>query len=76
MIVSRDITHRLYIEKLKDHNKQKSKTISFVSHEFRTPLSCIITMLQNLEESSLQNNKNNQDEKKQSQLIKSCMANA
>ncbi len=49
MVVSRDITHRLYIEKLKSHNKQKSKTISFVSHEFRTPLNCIITMLGSIE---------------------------
>lgn len=46
VIVFRDVTHRDYIKILSDYNKEKSKTLSFVSHEFRTPLSCIIVMLE------------------------------
>lgn len=45
-IIFRDIAYKNYIQKLRQNNLQKSKMISFVSHEFRTPLGCIITMLE------------------------------
>lgn len=37
--------------KYKLQTENQTKTISFVSHEFRTPLNCIVGMLQNLEQS-------------------------
>ncbi|CAK79121.1 unnamed protein product (macronuclear) [Paramecium tetraurelia] len=46
LMLIRDITHRDYIHQLRDYSKQKSKTLSFVSHEYRTPLNCIIDMLE------------------------------
>ncbi|CAD8090641.1 unnamed protein product [Paramecium sonneborni] len=46
LMLTRDITHRDYISQLRDYSKQKSKTLSFVSHEYRTPLNCIIDMLE------------------------------
>ncbi|KAM3143594.1 hypothetical protein pb186bvf_004356 [Paramecium bursaria] len=46
IIVTRDITHRDNIQKLNEINKSKAKTLSFVSHEYRTPLNCIISMLE------------------------------
>ncbi|CAD8201005.1 unnamed protein product [Paramecium pentaurelia] len=46
LMLIRDITHRDYIQQLRDYSKQKSKTLSFVSHEYRTPLNCIIDMLE------------------------------
>ncbi|CAD8198610.1 unnamed protein product [Paramecium pentaurelia] len=46
LILIRDITHRDYIQALQEYSKQKSKTLSFVSHEYRTPLNCIIEMLE------------------------------
>ncbi|CAD8070768.1 unnamed protein product [Paramecium sonneborni] len=46
LMLIRDITHRDYIQHLRDYSKQKSKTLSFVSHEYRTPLNCIIDMLE------------------------------
>ncbi|CAD8100407.1 unnamed protein product [Paramecium primaurelia] len=46
LILTRDITHRDYIQALQEYSKQKSKTLSFVSHEYRTPLNCIIEMLE------------------------------
>ncbi|CAK58137.1 unnamed protein product (macronuclear) [Paramecium tetraurelia] len=45
LIVARDITHRDYIRSLKNYCNQKSKMLTFVSHEFRTPLNCIIDQL-------------------------------
>ncbi|CAD8109341.1 unnamed protein product [Paramecium sonneborni] len=46
LMLIRDITHRDYIQALQEYSKQKSKTLSFVSHEYRTPLNCIIEMLE------------------------------
>ncbi|CAD8096816.1 unnamed protein product [Paramecium sonneborni] len=59
VIILRDVNHKDYIKLLKDYNSQKSKTLSFVSHEFRTPLTCIIQMLeeQQLIQSALDNSK-------------------
>jgi signal transduction histidine kinase len=45
VLLIRDVTHRNYIKMLKKQNKHKSDTLSFVSHEYRTPLNCIIEML-------------------------------
>ncbi|CAD8200087.1 unnamed protein product [Paramecium pentaurelia] len=45
LIVARDITHRDYIRSLKNYSNQKSKMLAFVSHEYRTPLNCIIDQL-------------------------------
>lgn len=42
LIICRDVTHRQKIRYLRDYDIQKSKTLSFVSHEYRQPLSCII----------------------------------
>ncbi|KAM3147351.1 hypothetical protein pb186bvf_000602 [Paramecium bursaria] len=46
IIISRDVTHRQKIKYLKEYDLQKSKFLSFVSHEYRTPLNSIITMLE------------------------------
>ena len=46
MLLCRDISHRYYIKELLNYNKEKSKMISYVSHEYRTPLSCIILMIE------------------------------
>jgi signal transduction histidine kinase len=45
VLLIRDVTHRNYIKMLKKQNRHKSDTLSFVSHEYRTPLNCIIEML-------------------------------
>ncbi|CAD8121733.1 unnamed protein product [Paramecium sonneborni] len=45
LIVARDISHRDYIRSLKNYSNQKSKMLAFVSHEYRTPLNCIIDQL-------------------------------
>ncbi|CAD8111583.1 unnamed protein product [Paramecium sonneborni] len=45
LIVARDISHRDYIHSLKNYSNQKSKMLAFVSHEYRTPLNCIIDQL-------------------------------
>ncbi|CAD8152340.1 unnamed protein product [Paramecium octaurelia] len=46
IIVCRDVTHRQKIRYLKEYDKQKSKMLAFVSHEYRSPLNCIIQMLE------------------------------
>ncbi|KAM3139103.1 hypothetical protein pb186bvf_008701 [Paramecium bursaria] len=46
LLLARDVTYRDYISSLQDYSQQKSKTLMFVSHEYRTPLNCIIDMLQ------------------------------
>ncbi|CAD8177256.1 unnamed protein product [Paramecium octaurelia] len=46
IIICRDVTHRQKIRYLKEYDKQKSKMLSFVSHEYRSPLNCIIQMLE------------------------------
>ncbi|CAD8074906.1 unnamed protein product [Paramecium primaurelia] len=46
LIICRDVTHRQKIRYLKDYDIQKSKMLSFVSHEYRQPLGCIIQMIE------------------------------
>ncbi|CAK87829.1 unnamed protein product (macronuclear) [Paramecium tetraurelia] len=70
VIILRDVNHKDYIKVLKDYNSQKSKTLSFVSHEFRTPLTCIIQMLEEVIEN--RNNLNLSDQ----QLIQSALDNS
>ncbi|CAD8091555.1 unnamed protein product [Paramecium primaurelia] len=70
VIILRDVNHKDYIKVLKDYNSQKSKTLSFVSHEFRTPLTCIIQMLEEVIE-----NKNSLNLSEQ-QLIQSALDNS
>ncbi|CAK87326.1 unnamed protein product (macronuclear) [Paramecium tetraurelia] len=48
IIICRDITHRQKIRYLREYDKQKSKMLSFVSHEYRSPLNCIIQMLESV----------------------------
>ena len=50
LILARDVSHRDYINILCKNNKAKSNQLNFVSHEFRTPLGCIITMLEACED--------------------------
>ncbi|CAD8149233.1 unnamed protein product [Paramecium octaurelia] len=47
-IICRDLSYKKYIKQLQSHYNQKSKMISFVSHEFRAPLGCMITMLEHV----------------------------
>ncbi|CAD8190702.1 unnamed protein product [Paramecium pentaurelia] len=46
----RDVTHRDYISLVKKSNQAKSNIISFVSHEYRTPLNSIIQFISALQE--------------------------
>ncbi|CAD8130466.1 unnamed protein product [Paramecium sonneborni] len=46
IIICRDVSHQQKIRYLKEYDKQKSKMLSFVSHEYRSPLNCIIQMLE------------------------------
>ncbi|CAD8102043.1 unnamed protein product [Paramecium primaurelia] len=46
LIICRDVTHRQKIRYLKEYDIQKSKMLSFVSHEYRQPLGCIIQMIE------------------------------
>lgn len=43
-------TFETFLEEKNEVIQNYSKTISFVSHEFRTPLNCIINMLQSLQQ--------------------------
>ncbi|CAK90490.1 unnamed protein product (macronuclear) [Paramecium tetraurelia] len=57
IIICRDVTHRQKIRYLKEYDKQKSKMLSFVSHEYRSPLNCIIQMLEQvLKQTQIKNN--------------------
>lgn len=47
--VSRDILYD-ELSKIRQTNGNYSKAISFVAHEFRTPLNCIVSMLQTLDQ--------------------------
>ncbi|CAD8073131.1 unnamed protein product [Paramecium primaurelia] len=47
-LICRDLSYKKYIKQLQSHYYQKSKMISFVSHEFRAPLGCMITMLEHV----------------------------
>ena len=42
----RDVTHFNQIKTLRELNDNKSKMLYHVSHEVRTPLNCIISMLE------------------------------
>ncbi|CAD8071964.1 unnamed protein product [Paramecium primaurelia] len=55
LIIARDVVHRKNIKELLDINQSKSKTLSFVSHEFRSPLNVMLNILSELKESSFQN---------------------
>ncbi|CAD8062028.1 unnamed protein product [Paramecium sonneborni] len=45
-ILITDITHKQKIRCLKEYDVQKSKMLSYVSHEYRSPLNCIIQMIE------------------------------
>ncbi|EAS00133.2 phospholipid-translocating P-type ATPase, flippase family protein (macronuclear) [Tetrahymena thermophila SB210] len=45
LFVVKDVTHFNQIKLLKHINKNKSQMLSQVAHEFRTPLNCIISMM-------------------------------
>ncbi|CAD8071415.1 unnamed protein product [Paramecium sonneborni] len=47
-ILIRDITHKQKIKYLREYDLQKSKMLSYVSHEYRSPLNCIIQMIENV----------------------------
>ncbi|CAD8187060.1 unnamed protein product [Paramecium pentaurelia] len=49
-IIARDVIHRKNIKELLQINQSKSKTLSFVSHEFRSPLNVVINILSRLKE--------------------------
>ncbi|CAK89807.1 unnamed protein product (macronuclear) [Paramecium tetraurelia] len=49
-IIARDVIHRKNIKDLLQINQSKSKTLSFVSHEFRSPLNVVINILSRLKE--------------------------
>ncbi|CAD8186703.1 unnamed protein product [Paramecium pentaurelia] len=66
IIICRDVTHRQKIRYLKEYDKQKSKMLSFVSHEYRSPLNCIIQMLECVLKQSII--KKNQDINEQLQI--------
>ncbi|CAK86681.1 unnamed protein product (macronuclear) [Paramecium tetraurelia] len=55
LIIARDVVHRKNIKELLDINQSKSKTLSFVSHEFRSPLNVMLNILSELKEASFQN---------------------
>ncbi|KAL4478637.1 hypothetical protein ABPG74_006872 [Tetrahymena malaccensis] len=46
LFVVKDVTHFNQIKLLKHINKNKSQMLSQVAHEFRTPLNCIISMME------------------------------
>lgn len=52
LIMARDVSHRDYISLIRKYSHQKSNTLNFVSHEFRTPLNCILSMLEASEDNS------------------------
>ncbi|CAD8051811.1 unnamed protein product [Paramecium primaurelia] len=55
----RDITHKQKIRYLKEYDMQKSKMLSYVSHEYRSPLNCIIQMIEDaLHSNQLSNDMN------------------
>ncbi|CAK87435.1 unnamed protein product (macronuclear) [Paramecium tetraurelia] len=49
-IIARDVIHRKNIKELLQINQSKSKTLAFVSHEFRSPLNVVINILSRLKE--------------------------
>ena len=51
-MIIKDVTHFNQIRVLQSMNQNKSQMLSQVSHEFRTPLNCIILLVQALMEQS------------------------
>ncbi|CAD8181392.1 unnamed protein product [Paramecium pentaurelia] len=56
LVIARDVVHRKNIKELFEINQSKSKILSFVSHEFRSPLNVMINVLQNIMEDNSINN--------------------
>lgn len=54
IIFARNVHHREFIQTLQKYNEMKSNTLNFVSHEFRTPLGCIISYLEIIDLNKLQ----------------------
>ncbi|CAD8187020.1 unnamed protein product [Paramecium pentaurelia] len=50
LMIARDVMHRKNIKELFEINQSKSKILSFVSHEFRSPLNVMINVLQNIKQ--------------------------
>ncbi|CAK87410.1 unnamed protein product (macronuclear) [Paramecium tetraurelia] len=50
LMIARDVMHRKNIKELLEINQSKSKILSFVSHEFRSPLNVMINVLQNMKQ--------------------------
>ncbi|CAD8101187.1 unnamed protein product [Paramecium sonneborni] len=50
LLIARDVVHRKNIKELFEINQSKSKILSFVSHEFRSPLNVMINLLQKIKE--------------------------
>ncbi|CAD8151087.1 unnamed protein product [Paramecium pentaurelia] len=48
IIITRDIIYLNQLKELLQVNQQKSNMLNYVSHEFRTPLNCIINVLQSV----------------------------
>ncbi|KAM3144654.1 hypothetical protein pb186bvf_003261 [Paramecium bursaria] len=48
IMICRDLKYKQYINQLETYNRQKSKMISYVSHEYRAPVGCIIHMLEHV----------------------------
>ncbi|CAD8093712.1 unnamed protein product [Paramecium sonneborni] len=48
LMIARDVVHRKNIKELFEINQSKSKMLSFVSHEFRSPLNVMINLLEKI----------------------------
>jgi signal transduction histidine kinase len=48
LLIVRDVSYFNQLKAMKTVNINKSKMLSQVSHEFRTPLNCITLMIQSL----------------------------
>ncbi|CAD8192079.1 unnamed protein product [Paramecium pentaurelia] len=49
LILTRDVSYKDYIKSINQHSKAKSNSLNFVSHEIRTPIKCIIQLLEEIE---------------------------
>ncbi|CAD8114737.1 unnamed protein product [Paramecium sonneborni] len=50
LILTRDVSYKDYIKYINQHSKAKSNSLNFVSHEIRTPIRCIIQLLEEFEQ--------------------------
>ncbi|CAD8147576.1 unnamed protein product [Paramecium pentaurelia] len=50
LILTRDVSYKDYIKSINQHSKAKSNSLNFVSHEIRTPIKCIIQLLEEIEQ--------------------------